>query len=122
MKNYERLSEIKPSDNEYVYLKNTSHSKPKELLYSNGQFIDFDMEKYDVKEDAAFWRPVNARNPISKELCKLILELDELPSGSEIDGYASNEYFTTYVNLGRNYMHVHKGKDIATIWTDELDD
>jgi hypothetical protein len=121
MKNYERLSEIKPSDNEYVFLKNTSHSKPNELLYTNNQFIDFDMKKYDVKEDA-FWRPVNAINPISRQLCKLILELNELPSGSEIDGYQSNEYFTTYKSKGRNYMHVHKGKDISTKWTEELDD
>jgi hypothetical protein len=120
MKNYERLNEVKPSNNEYVFLKNTPHSKVEELLYANGTFIDFNMNKYEVLENA-FWRPVNAINPISRQMCKLVLDIDELPSGSQIDGYMSNEYFTTYLSKGRKYMHVHKGKDINTKWTEELD-
>ncbi len=121
MKNYERLSEVKPKNNEYVYLKNTTHSKPKELLYTDKNFIDFEMNRFDVDENA-FWRPVNSINPITKDLCKIVLDVNELPEGSQIDGYASNEYFTTYLNQGRRYIHVHEGKDISTIWTEQLDD
>tara|TARA_B110000046_G_scaffold108727_1_gene116029 strand:- start:4877 stop:5050 length:174 start_codon:yes stop_codon:yes gene_type:complete len=57
------------------------------------------MEKLDIDEDA-FWRPVNAINPITKEVCKIILDMDILSVGSQIDGYSSNEYFTTYVSKG----------------------
>ena len=57
------------------------------------------MEKFDIDEDA-FWRPVNAINPITKEVCKIILDMDILSVGSQIDGYSSNEYFTTYVSNG----------------------
>ena len=57
------------------------------------------MEKFDIDEDA-FWRPVNVINPITKEVCKIILDMDILSVGSQIDGYSSNEYFTTYVSKG----------------------
>ena len=57
------------------------------------------MEKLDIDEDA-FWRPVNVINPITKEVCKIILDMDILSVGSQIDGYSSNEYFTTYVSKG----------------------
>ena len=57
------------------------------------------MEKLDIDEDA-FWRPVNVINPITKEVCKIILDMDILSVGSQIDGYSSNEYFTTYVSNG----------------------
>ena len=121
MKNYDRLSEIKPSNNEYVFLKNTVNSKPKELLYVSGTFIDFEENELKVNEDA-FWRPVYATNPITHDLCKIILDEKELPKGSEVDGYASNEYVTTFLNRGRRYMLVHKEKNIETIWTEALDD
>ena len=121
MKNYEKLNDIKPNNNEYVFLKNTIHSKPKELLYTDGNFIDFEMHRFDADKNA-FWRPVHSINPITKDLCKIILDTDELPEESTLDGYASNEYFSTFLNKGRRYMLVHEGRKITTRRTEELDD
>ena len=57
MENYIKIKEAKPDNNEYVLLRTGVHdSKPKKLLYTNDEFIDFQMEAVSVEGDY-LWRP-----------------------------------------------------------------
>ena len=52
MENYIKIKEAKPNNNEYVLLRTSVHdSKPKKLLYTNNEFIDFEMNPVSVEDD-----------------------------------------------------------------------
>lgn len=122
MENYITIKEAKPNNNEYVLLRTSVHdSKPKKLLYTNEEFIDFEMKRIKVEPDN-YWRPVYGTNPITRDRCEIIINKKDIPEGSQKDNYASNEYITTYMNKGARFMYIHQGKEISTIWTEELDD
>ena len=121
MENYIKIKEAKPNNNEYVLLRTSVHdSKPKKLLYTNDQFIAFEMRPIKVEPDN-YWRPVYGTNPITNDRCEIIINKKDIPEGCQKDGYASNEYITTYINKGNKYMYIHKKSEIKTRWT-ELDD
>ena len=120
MENYITLKEAKPNNNEYVLLRTSVHSKAKKLLYTNDEFIDFEMKPVKV-EPNNYWRPVYGTNPITNDRCEIITKKEDLPEGSQVDNYASNEYITTYLNKGNKFMYIHKKAEISTRWT-ELDD
>jgi hypothetical protein len=122
MENYIQIKEAKPNNNEYILLRTSVHdSKPKKLLYINNEFIDFEMNPVKV-ETNHYWRPVYGTNPITQERCEIVMNKKNIPEGSQVDGYASNEHITTYLNKGARYMYTHKGKEISTPWTEKLDD
>ena len=58
MENYIKIKEAQPNNNEYVLLRTIVHdSKPKKLLYTNDEFIDFEMKPVSM-EEYNYWRPV----------------------------------------------------------------
>ena len=120
MENYIKIKEAKPNNNEYVLLRTSVHSKPKKLLYTNEQFIDFEMKPVRVEDDN-YWRPVYGTNPITNDRCEIVAKKKDVPKGSHVYDYGSNEYITTYINKGNMYMYIHKKAEIKTRWT-ELDD
>jgi hypothetical protein len=120
MENYIQIKDAKPNNNEYVLLRTSVHdSKPKKLLYTNDEFIDFTMDPFPV-EPSYYWKPVFAKNPITNEQCEIVNKKEDV-EGFQVDSYASNEYITTYINKGHKYMYIHKKSEIKTRWT-ELDD
>jgi len=120
MENYIKIKEAKPNNNEYILLRMSVHSKPKKLLYTNEQFIDFEMKPVRVEDDY-YWKPVYSTNPITNDRCETLAKREDAPEGSQVHHYGSNEYITTYINKGKKYMYIHKKSEIKTRWT-ELDD
>jgi|TARA_B110000091_G_scaffold152102_1_gene161923 hypothetical protein len=121
MENYIKIKEAKPNNNEYVLLHTSVHdSKPKKLLYTNEEFIDFEMKPVSVEDDN-YWRPVYGNNPITNHRSEIVTKKSDVPEGSQVDSYASNEYITTYPNKGSRFMYIHKKAEISTRWTG-LDD
>ena len=117
---YIKIKEAKPNNNEYVLLRTSVHdSKPRKLLYTNDEFIDFEMKAVSVTDDH-LWRPFYSTNPITGERCEIVSKKEDV-EGYQIDSYASNEYITTYINKGHKYMYIHKKDEISSRWT-ELDD
>lgn len=58
MENYIKIKEAQPNNNEYVLLRTIVHDiKPKKLLYTNDEFIDFEMKSVSM-EEYNYWRPV----------------------------------------------------------------
>jgi hypothetical protein len=121
MENYIKIKEAKPNNNEYILLRTSVHdSKPKKLLYTNDEFIDFEMKPVKVEDDS-YWKPVYSINPITNDHCLTLAKREDAPEGSQVYRYGSNEYITTYINKGNKYMYIHKKSEIKTQWT-ELDD
>ena len=120
MENYIKIKEAKPNNNEYVLLRTSVHdSKPKKLLYTNNEFIDFQMEAVSVEDDY-LWKPFYGINPITQETMEVVDKKEDV-EGFQVDSYASNEYITTFINKGHRYMYIHKKGEISSRWT-ELDD
>ena len=121
MENYIKIKEAKPNNNEYVLLRTSVHdSKPKKLLYTNDEFIDFEMKPMSVEDDN-YWRPVYGNNPITNDRSEIVTKKSDVPEDSQVDSYASNECITTYPNKGSRFMYIHTKAEISTRWT-ELDD
>ena len=121
MENYIKIKEAKPNNNEYVLLRTSVHdSKPKKLLFTNEQFIDFEMKPVSVEDDN-YWRPVYGTNPITGDRAEILAKREDVPEGSQVNSYGSNEYITTYINKGNMFMYIHKKAEISTRWTG-LDD
>lgn len=117
MKYFEKISAVKPENNEYIFLKNNPHdTKPRKILYLDSKFIDFNLKEVATTSDS-LWRPVYSRNPITKEKCEILITKKETPMNAEIDALGSNEYFTTYHTNGKKYLYIHEGAEIKSMWT-----